>query len=84
MTLVELFDEYQRYYGARRLQVELCEAGRQAVRTTLRRYKRKALQAKAFVPRTKDLIHEKRTYYSTRRVLPRPITCGSATSPSCP
>ncbi|MGI4735897.1 MAG: IS3 family transposase [Janthinobacterium lividum] len=63
-ALVEVFDEHHRRYGARRLQVELRElghqVGRQAVRTALRRHERKALQAKAFVPRTTDSTHGKR------------------------
>jgi transposase InsO family protein len=63
-ALVEVFDAHQRRYGARRLQVELRElghhVGRQAVRTALRPHDRKALQAKAFVPRTTDSTHGKR------------------------
>lgn len=34
--------------------------GRQAVRTVVRRHKRKTLQPKFFVPRTTDLTHGKR------------------------
>ena len=63
-ALVDVFDDHQRRYGTRRLQVELRElghcVGRQALRTALRRHGRKALQPKAFTPRTTDSTHGKR------------------------
>ena len=62
-ALVDVFDTHQRRYGTRRLRVELHElghpVGRQAIRTALRRQARKALQPKAFVPRTTDSTHGK-------------------------
>lgn len=62
-AMVDVFDEPQRRYGARRLQVELRElghqVGRQAGRTALRRHGRRALQPKAFRPRTTDSTHGK-------------------------
>lgn len=64
VALVDVFDEHQRRYGTRRLQVELRELGHrvggQALRTALRRHGRKALQPKAFMPRTTDSTHSKR------------------------
>jgi transposase InsO family protein len=63
-AMVDVFDDHQRRYGTRRLQVELHElghrVGRQALRTALRRHGRKALQPKAFTPRTTDSTHGKR------------------------
>ncbi|AWM35151.1 IS3 family transposase [Hymenobacter nivis] len=63
-AMVDVFDDHQRRYGTRRLQVELRElghrVGRQALRTALRRHARKALQPKAFTPRTTDSTHGKR------------------------
>ncbi len=63
-ALVDVFDDHQRRCGTRRLQVELREwghsVGRQALRTALRRHGRKALQPKAFTPRTTDSTHDKR------------------------
>lgn len=63
-ALIDVFDDHQRRYGTRRLQVELRElghrVGRQALRTALRRHGRKALQPKAFTPRTTDSTHGKR------------------------
>ena len=63
-ALVDVFDDHQRRYGTRRLQVELRElghqVGRQAIRTALRRQERKARQPKAFVPRTTDSTPGKR------------------------
>lgn len=45
-VMVDVFDDNQRRYGTHRLQVELRElghrVGRQALRTALRRYSRKA------------------------------------------
>jgi len=58
-ALVDVFDDHQRRYGTRRLQVELRElghrVGRQALRTALRRHGRKA-----FTHRTTDSTHEQR------------------------
>jgi putative transposase len=63
-AMVDVFDDHQRRYGTRRLQVELRElghrVGRQALRTALRRHGRKALQPKAFTPRTTNSTHGKR------------------------
>ena len=63
-AMVDVFDDHHRRYGTRRLQVELRElghrVGRQALRTALRRHGRKALQPKAFTPRTTDSTHGKR------------------------
>jgi transposase InsO family protein len=62
--MVGVFDDHQRRYGTRRLQVELRElghcVGRQALRKALRRHGRKALQPKTFTPRTTDSTHGKR------------------------
>ena len=62
--MVAVFDDHKRRYGTRRLRVELRElghrVGRQALRTGLRRHGRKALQPKAFVPRTTDSTHRQR------------------------
>jgi transposase InsO family protein len=75
-ALVDVFDEHQRRYGARRLQVELRElghhVGRYAVRTALRRHERKALQPKALVPRTTDSTHGKRCAPNLLLDQPRP------------
>jgi putative transposase len=63
-AIVDVFDDNQRRYGTRRLQVELRELGHrlgwQALRTALCRHGRKALQSKAFTPRTTDSTHGKR------------------------
>ncbi|RZK28682.1 MAG: IS3 family transposase, partial [Hymenobacter sp.] len=63
-AMVDVFDDHQRRYGIRRLQVELRElghrVGRQALRTAMRRHGRKALQPRAFTPRTTDSTHGKR------------------------
>jgi len=63
-AMVDVFDDHQRRYGTRRLQVELRalghRVGRQALRTALRRHGRKPLQPKAFTPRTTDSTHGKR------------------------
>jgi putative transposase len=67
-------DDHQRRYGTRRLQVGLRESGyrvgRQALRTALRRHGRKALQPKAFTPRTTDSPHGKRC--APNRLLDQP------------
>ena len=56
--ILAVFDHHERRYGTQRLQVELREkghrVGRQALRTGLRRHHRRALQPKAFAPRTTD------------------------------
>lgn len=63
-AMVDVFDDHQRRYGTRRLQVELRvlvhHLGRQALRTALRRHGHKVLQPKAFTPRTTDSTHSKR------------------------
>jgi putative transposase len=75
-VMVDVFDDHQRRYGTRRLQVELCElghrVGRQALRTALRRHGRKALQPKAFTPRTTDSTHGKRCAPNLLLDQPRP------------
>ena len=58
--MVAVFDDHKRRYGTRRLQVELRELGRQALRTGLRHHGCKALQPKSFVPRTTDSTHGQR------------------------
>ena len=62
--MLAVFDHHKRRYGTRRLQVELQEkghqVGRQALRTGLRRHGRRALQPKAFAPRTTDSTHGRR------------------------
>ena len=59
--MLTVFDHHKRRFGTRRLQVELqekgCRVGRQALRTGLRRHGRRALQSKAFAPRTTDSTH---------------------------
>jgi putative transposase len=73
-TMVDVSDDHQRRYGTRRLQVGLRESGyrvgRQALRTALRRHGRKALQPKAFTPRTTDSPHGKRC--APNRLLDQP------------
>jgi len=73
-AMVDVFDDHQRRYGTRRLQVELRElghrVGRQALRTALRRHGRKALQPKAFTPRTTDATRGQRR--APNRLLDRP------------
>ncbi len=75
-AMVDIFDDHRRRYGTRRLQVELRElghrVGRQALRTALRRHDRKALQPKAFTPRTTDSTHGKRCAPNLLRDQPRP------------
>ncbi len=62
---VAVFDHHHhRRYGTHRFQVGLRELGhrlgRQALRTGLRRHLRRALQPKAFAPRTTDSTHGQR------------------------
>ena len=74
--MVAIFDDHKRRYGTRRLRVELRElghqVGRQALRTGLRRYGRKALQRKSFVPRTTDSTHGQRCAPNLLLDQPRP------------
>jgi putative transposase len=60
-ALVKVFGHHQRRYGTRRLRVELrrkgYRVGRQRLRAAMRRHGRKALQPKAFTPRTTDSTH---------------------------
>jgi len=74
--LLAVFDHHQRRYGTRRLQVELREkghrVGRQALRTALRRHGRRALQPKAYVPRTTDSTHGQRCAPNRLLDQPRP------------
>jgi transposase InsO family protein len=75
-AMVDVFDDHQRRYGTRRLQVELRalghRVGRQALRTAMRRHGRKALQPKAFTPRTTDSTHGKRCAPNLLLDQPRP------------
>ena len=74
--MLAVFDHHKRRYGTRRLQVELREkghrVGRQALRTGLRRHGRRALQPKAFSPRTTDSIHGRRGAPNLLLDQPRP------------
>ena len=60
-ALVALFERHKRRYGTRRLRVALREkghrVGRQALRTALARRGLRALQPKAYTPRTTDSTH---------------------------
>ena len=60
-ALVQIFNHHKRRYGTRRLQVALRQKGhhigRQRLRTALRRRGLRALQPKAFTPRTTDSTH---------------------------
>ena len=60
-ALVKAFGVHQRRYGTRRLQVALREkghrVGRQRLRTAMRRRGLRALQPKAYTPRTTDSTH---------------------------
>ena len=62
--MLAVFDHHKRRYGTRRVPVELRGkgywVGRQALRTGLRRHHRRALQPKAFAPRTTDSTHGQR------------------------
>jgi putative transposase len=75
-AMVDVFDDHQRRYGTRRLQVALRElghrVGRQALRTAMHRHGRKALQPKAFTPRTTDSTHGKRCAPNLLLDQPRP------------
>ncbi|AMR25452.1 hypothetical protein A0257_22430 (plasmid) [Hymenobacter psoromatis] len=75
-ALVEVFDEHHRRDGTRRLRVELRElgyrVGRHALRTALRRHHHKALQPKAFTPRTTDSSHGQRRAPNLLLDQPRP------------
>ena len=61
MALVKTFGVHQRRYGTRRLQVVLRQnehaVGRQRLRTAMRRWGLRALQPKAYTPRTTDSTH---------------------------
>ena len=74
--MLAVFDHHKRRYGTRRLQVELQEkghqVGRQALRTGLRRHGRRALQPKAFAPRTTDSTHGRRCAPNLLLDQPRP------------
>jgi len=60
-ALVKAFRVHQRRYGTRRRQVALREKGhrmgRQRLRTAMRRRGLRALQPKAYTPRTTDSMH---------------------------
>jgi len=62
--MLAVFDHHKRRHGTRHLQVELRENGhlvwRQALRTGLRWHGRRALEPKAFAPRTTDSTHGRR------------------------
>ena len=63
-ALVKAFGHHKRRCGTRRLQVALRRkghrVGRQRLRTAMRRRGLRALQPKAFIPRTTDSTHELR------------------------
>ena len=75
-AMVDVFDDHQRRYGTRRLQVELREVGHRVGRhvlwTALRRHARKALQTNAFTPRTTDSTRGKRCAPNLLLDQPRP------------
>ena len=75
--MLAVFDHHGRRYGTRRLQVELREkghrVGRQALRTGLCRHHRRALQPKAFTPRTTNSTHGQRCAPNLLLYQPRPI-----------
>ena len=60
-ALVKVFNQHKRRYGTRRLQVALRQkghqVGRQRLRTAMRRRGLRALQPKAYTPRTTDSTH---------------------------
>ena len=62
--MLVVFDLHKRRYSTRRLQVKWREKSywmsRQALRTGLCRHHRRALQPKAFAPRTTDSTYEQR------------------------
>lgn len=68
-AMVDVFDDHQRRYGTRRLQVELRalghRVGRQALRTALRRHGRKALQPKCL----HSSIDYQTPYYTHQQIL---------------
>ena len=74
--MLAVFDHHERRYSTRRLEVELREkghrVGRQALRTGLRRHHRRALQPKAFAPRTTDSTHGQRCAPNLLLDQPRP------------
>ena len=74
--MLAVFDHHKRRYGTRRLPVELREkgywVGHQALRIGLRRHHRRALQPKAFVPRTTDSTHGQRCAPNLLLDQPRP------------
>ena len=80
--VLAVFDHHKRRYGTRRLQVELREkghrVGRQALRTGLRRHGRRALQPKAFAPRTTDSTHGRRCAPNLLLDQPRPTRANRA------
>ena len=60
-ALKEAFGQHQRCYGTRRLRVELqakgYRVGRQRLRSAMRRHGLRALQPRAYTPRTTDSTH---------------------------
>ncbi|MGI4834954.1 MAG: IS3 family transposase [Janthinobacterium lividum] len=73
-ALVKVFGGYKRCYGTRRLRVALRKqgyrVGRQRLRTAMRRRGLRALQPKAFTPRTTDSTHDLRC--APNRLLDQP------------
>ena len=61
VALDQTFAAHKKRYGTRRLRVALCQqghrVGRQALRTAMRRRGLRALQPKAYTPRTTDSTH---------------------------
>ncbi len=76
-ALVKVFGVHKRRYGTRRLQVALRRdghrVGRQRLRTAMRRRGLRALQPKAFTPRTTDSTHGLRCAPNRLLDQPKPI-----------
>ena len=75
-ALVKVFGFHKRCYGTRRLQVALRQkghqVGRQRLRVAMRRWGLRALQPKAFTPRTTDSTHGLRCAPNRLLDQPRP------------
>ena len=85
-ALVKTFGVHQRRYGTRRLQVALREkghrVGRQRLRTAMRRRGLRALQPKAYTPRTTDSTHGLRC--APNRLLDQPKPTRANQISGCP
>lgn len=73
-ALKEAFGQHKRCYGTRRLRVELqaqgLRVGRQRLRAAMRRHGLRAIQPRAYTPRTTDSTHGLR--YAPNRLLDQP------------